>query len=108
MKTFEQWQKDLVGKNQHSVYSRCPDCLQMGINMPLDRVCGNCGKDNCVTYYDEETIHKYLHSREEELLREGWEARGERKMGPLDDRGYTQMENQYTYFEDFMQQRGKK
>lgn len=65
MKEFKQWQKDIVGTNRHSVYSRCPDCLQMGINVPLDRICGNCGASNCVTYYDEETIDDYLIRKDE-------------------------------------------
>lgn len=54
------WQEFLVGKNLHSVYSRCPHCLQMGINFPLDYVCGNCGKEGTITFYDEETINKYM------------------------------------------------
>jgi hypothetical protein len=60
------WQRDLVGKNEHSVYSRCPQCQSFGVNMPLDNVCGNCGYQKCITYYDAQTIdqhiiHKHTH-----------------------------------------------
>lgn len=56
------WQKDLVGKNEHSVFSRCPQCQSFGINMPLDSVCGNCGYKKCLTYYDAETIDALINS----------------------------------------------
>lgn len=54
------WQKELVGKNEHSVYAYCPQCSSFGINMPLDNKCGNCGYAKCRTYYDAETIDAYL------------------------------------------------
>lgn len=55
-----QWQKDLVGKNKHSVYCWCPECQSFGINMPLQTVCGNCGYPKCTTYYDVHTINDNL------------------------------------------------
>ena len=54
------FQKELVGKNIHSVYSKCPECGSFGINMPLDNICGNCNYPRCITYYDAETIYQYL------------------------------------------------
>ncbi len=50
----------LKGKNKHSVYTRCNDCLMWGINFPLDYKCGNCYSSNTTPYYDIETIEKYL------------------------------------------------
>ena len=54
------WQKDLVGKNEHSVYSWCPECQSFGINMPLDNKCGNCGYAKCTTFYDAQTIDSLI------------------------------------------------
>src|SRR6185312_2852089 len=45
------WQKDLVGKNDHTVHSWCPECQSFGVNMPLDNKCGRCGYAKCITYY---------------------------------------------------------
>lgn len=56
------FEKEIVGKNVGSVYSRCPECQSFGINMPLDTVCGNCGYTKCTTYYSAETIDNYLRS----------------------------------------------
>lgn len=50
------WQKELVGKNEHSVYVKCGQCGTFGVNMPLDNKCGNCGYEKCITYYDAQTI----------------------------------------------------
>ena len=59
--TVERWEPGAVGKNVHSVYTHCRNCWMWGINMPLDKVCGNCGKTTDIeTYYDSETITKLL------------------------------------------------
>lgn len=50
------WQKELVGKNEHSVLSVCGECGSHGVNFPLDNKCGNCGYEKCITYYDAQTI----------------------------------------------------
>lgn len=50
------WQKELVGKNEHSVYVKCGQCGQWGCNFPLDNKCANCGYAKGITYYDAETI----------------------------------------------------
>ena len=55
-----QFEKEIVGKNAHSVYTLCSECKSWGINMPLEKQCGNCGYTECKTYYDAETIDKYL------------------------------------------------
>lgn len=55
-----QWQKDLVGKNQHTVYSWCPECLKFGVNMPLENCCPDCGHTKTITYYDAKTINENL------------------------------------------------
>ena len=52
----------VVGKNVHSVYTLCPECKTWGINMPLEKECGNCGYPKGITYYDAETIDNYLRS----------------------------------------------
>ena len=57
-----EWQKQLVGKNEHSVHVKCPECGSFGINTPLDNQCGNCGYAKGITYYDAETIDRYLTS----------------------------------------------
>lgn len=53
---------EIVGKNQHSVWTKCKQCLQFGINMPLEKKCGNCGYTETITYYDAETIQKFINS----------------------------------------------
>lgn len=55
-----EWQKSLVGKNEHSVYSMCGQCGTHGINLPLENKCGNCGYEKCITYYDAQTIDKLI------------------------------------------------
>lgn len=52
----------LVGKNIHSVLTVCPECRTHGINMPLEKQCGNCGYTETRTYYDAETIQEMLNS----------------------------------------------
>jgi ribosomal protein L37E len=54
------FEKDVVGKNIHSVLSVCPECGSHGVNMPLEKQCGNCGYTECWTYYDAETIDNLL------------------------------------------------
>jgi hypothetical protein len=51
-----EWQKELVGKNEHSVFVSCGQCGHWGCNSPLDNKCGNCGYEKCITYYDAQTI----------------------------------------------------
>ena len=54
------WQKELVGKNEHSVFVVCGQCGLQGVNFPLDNKCGNCGYEKCLTYYDAQTIDKLI------------------------------------------------
>ena len=56
------FEKDIVGKNVNSVYTLCPECISWGINMPLEKTCGNCGYTKGKTYYDAETIQLYISS----------------------------------------------
>jgi ribosomal protein L37E len=56
------WQKQLVGKNEHSVYVKCGQCGSFGVNFPLDNKCGNCGYEKCITYYDAQTIDVLINS----------------------------------------------
>lgn len=56
------FQADIAGKNRHSVYSRCPECFQMSINMPLEVGCPSCGYPKTITYYDAETISDYINT----------------------------------------------
>jgi ribosomal protein L37E len=51
-----EWQKGLVGKNEHTVYVNCGQCGNMTVNFPLDNKCVNCGYEKCITYYDAQTI----------------------------------------------------
>jgi ribosomal protein L37E len=50
------WEKKLVGKNIHSVFTLCRTCGMHGINMPFEDSCGNCGSKDTVRYYDKKTI----------------------------------------------------
>lgn len=54
------FQRELVGKNIHSVFVKCPQCGSIGVNEPLNIICGNCNYPKCITYYDAETIQNYL------------------------------------------------
>lgn len=58
------FEKDIVGKNVHSVISVCPECGSHGINLPLDKQCGNCGYTETRTYYDAHTVHNLLESKQ--------------------------------------------
>lgn len=62
-----EWQKELVGKNVHTVHSWCPQCLSFGVNMPLENECGNCGHTATRTYYDAKTINNYIKALEEKI-----------------------------------------
>ena len=57
-----EWQKQLVGKNEHTVYVSCGQCGKMAVNFPLDNKCGNCGYAKCITYYDAQTIDVLINS----------------------------------------------
>jgi hypothetical protein len=50
------WEKEIVGKNIHTVFTWCKDCGMEGCNIPFNDECGNCGSKNTVRYYDKETI----------------------------------------------------
>lgn len=54
------FEKEIVGKNVNSVYVLCPNCKTWGINMPLEKTCGDCGYSEGKTYYDAETIDNYI------------------------------------------------
>jgi len=56
-KRLEEFEKGAVGKNVHSVYVHCNSCYSWGVNLPLEKECGNCGNtEDAFTYYDAETI----------------------------------------------------
>ena len=50
------WERKLIGKNIHSVFTWCKDCHSEGVNIHFNDECGNCGSKNTVRYYDKETI----------------------------------------------------
>ena len=54
------FEKEIEGLNVHSVYTLCPECKTWGINMPMGKTCGECGYTRGHTYYDAETIDKYI------------------------------------------------
>ncbi len=54
------FEEEVIGKNTHSVLTKCLECLNIGINIPLETKCSNCGSIHTVTYYDAETIHQYI------------------------------------------------
>jgi ribosomal protein L37E len=56
------FEEKIIGKNRHSVLTVCPECGSNGVNMPLEKECGNCGYTETRTYYDAHTIHDYLQS----------------------------------------------
>ena len=62
------WQQWLVGKNEHSVYVRCGECGTIGVNLPLDIKCGNCGYEKCLTYYDAQTIDMLIQAVKRKLI----------------------------------------
>ena len=53
---IKDWERKLVSKNVHSVFTWCKDCGMRGCNIPFEDECGNCGNKNTVRYYDSETI----------------------------------------------------
>lgn len=53
------FEHEVIGKNQHSVHTWCPECFAWSINMPLEKECG-CGYPKGITYYDAETIDNYI------------------------------------------------
>ncbi len=64
MDSIKEWEVELIGKNQHSVLTKCFDCGSMGVNMPEVTECGNCGGKSTVRYYDSETLDGYLKASE--------------------------------------------
>jgi len=50
----------LIDKVIHSVLTVCQQCGGHGVNIPFNNQCANCGYAECLTYYDSETIDKYL------------------------------------------------
>lgn len=56
MKKINNWEEKLIGKNIHSVLTKCKNCGNTGINLPLEDECGNCGSENTIRYYDKKTI----------------------------------------------------
>ena len=61
-KFIKKWENSLIGKNVHSVLTKCFDCGTMGCNLPQVTECGNCGSQYTVRYYDSETIDQNLES----------------------------------------------
>lgn len=55
-----EFEKMIVGKNVHTIFTVCPQCFNHGVNLPLDKICGNCGFTETMTYYDAETINNLL------------------------------------------------
>ena len=53
-------EKQLIGKNVHSVYTLCFECHSWGVNLPLNHQCGNCNSNDTVTYYDTETVSQAI------------------------------------------------
>lgn len=60
MANIFEWEKDLISKNVHSVFTYCKNCKLFGVNLPLNTKCGNCSCADTITYYDSETIDRYL------------------------------------------------
>ena len=53
----------LIENAQHSIYVHCRACHKWGVNMPHDRVCGNCGDtENTTAYYPEESVKAIVES----------------------------------------------
>lgn len=59
-KFIKKWENSLIGKNVHSVFTKCFECGTMGCNLPQVIECGNCGSQTTVRYYDSETIDQNL------------------------------------------------
>ena len=73
------FEKEIVGPNIHSVYVLCSECRSWGINMPLDKQCGNCGYTEGKTYYDAETIDKYIRSIKDKQKTKGENSLSQQK-----------------------------
>lgn len=58
-----QFEREVIGKNIHSVWTFCQSCGVRGINIPLNNECGNCGSAETITYYDAETIQNLLNEK---------------------------------------------
>jgi len=57
------FEKLAIGKNVHSVLVRCLECRTWGIYKPPNKMCGDCGSPDGVTYYDSETINNILNEK---------------------------------------------
>ena len=57
------FEHEIIDKNIHSVITVCGECGINGINLPLQKECGNCGYPYTKTYYDSETIQNYLNDK---------------------------------------------
>lgn len=54
-------------EHRHSIYTHCRACHTWGINMPNDKVCGNCGnKEDTTTYYPDDSFKS---ARQDQLER---------------------------------------
>lgn len=80
----DNWELEAIGKNVHSVYTLCLECRTWGVNAPLNKVCGDCGDPNGLTYYDSKTITKLLKAQEEEIRKEERERIAETIPSSLD------------------------
>lgn len=56
------FEKEIIRKNEHSVYTKCKKCFGWSITMPLETECLHCGYPGTITYYDAETIQNYIES----------------------------------------------
>lgn len=65
---ISKWQKDLINKNLHSVFTRCFDCSTWGVGLHGCNSCGNCNSKNTVEYYDAMTINKLLRNKKQVLI----------------------------------------
>lgn len=99
-KLSEDVEKDLVGENEHSVYTYCLNgCRTWGVNTPLNRVCGNCNEPDGLVYYDSETITKYVNKELatlkaqvrkeiEELGKQNYASKPADRVEEIDERAY--------------------
>jgi len=60
---------EIVSQNQHSVWTKCKECLHFGINMPLNKKCANCGCEETITYYDADSVQRFINSLTERLAK---------------------------------------
>ena len=47
-------------KNKHSVYTLCPNCRTWGINIPGNKMCGDCNYPYGITYYSAEDVNNLI------------------------------------------------